>query len=360
MVFVAGSGGLVAYDAGTGAQLWDNAAGAGLSAAVTPDGDTVLVINRVRNSAGNWDFSTAAFDTATGKPVWARRYNGRANGDDVPVALAVSPGGGTVFVTGTSKGKTSGFDYATVAYAAATGKQLWVSRYNRHGRSTDNAVAIAVRPGGGAVFVTGSSWSSGTSVDLATVAYAAATGATLWTKRFDRAGSMAVAVSPSGRRIFVTGDGTATIAYAAASGARQWTRRQDHAFPAAVFVSPLGGGTVVVAGTAIGSGRRSSYFWVAYSAVTGRTKRVGVFADLTGEVELVTAAAISPDGRSLYLTGYSRSVPGAPPEALTVATKIETAARSWFQPVGSQSVAVSPDGGTVYAVGGSSITAIRA
>jgi DNA-binding beta-propeller fold protein YncE len=149
MVFVAGSAGLVAYDAGTGAQLWDNAAGAGRSVAVTPDGHAAFVINAVRNSGGNLDFSTAAFDTATGKRLWARLYNGRANGNDRPVALAVSPGGGRVFVTGTSKGRNSGRDYATVAYAAATGRQLWASRYNGHGHGLDIPAAIAVSRRGG-------------------------------------------------------------------------------------------------------------------------------------------------------------------------------------------------------------------
>src|SRR5262249_59015342 len=104
-------------------------------------------------AGGRWTFSTAACDTATGKPWWARHYNGRANGDDGPAALAVSPGGGTVFVTGTSQGKTSGRDYATVAYSALTGKRLWASRYNGHGRGADIAVAMNVSPGGGSVLV---------------------------------------------------------------------------------------------------------------------------------------------------------------------------------------------------------------
>jgi DNA-binding beta-propeller fold protein YncE len=362
MVFVAGSAGLVAYDAGTGAQLWDNAAGAGRSVAVAPDGHAAFVINAVRNSGGNLDFSTAAFDTATGNQLWARLYNGRANGNDRPVALAVSPGGGRVFVTGTSKGRTSGRDYATVAYAAATGRQLWASRYNGHGRGLDMPAGIAVSRRGGAVFVTGRSWGGATSFDFATVGYAAATGATRWTKRYDRAGgndfATSVAVSLDGRRVFVSGSSgpaIATIAYAAASGARLWARRHGHAFfPAAVLVSPLGG-TVIVAGTIDRSRRLTYYLAVAYSAVTGRTKWVSGFADLIpGQLEVVRGAAISPDGRSLYLTGGGG-------EALTVAAKAATGAMSWFlDGTGPASVAVSPDSGTVYVLEGPDITALRA
>ena len=52
---------------------------------------------------------------------WASRYN--AHGADTASSVAVSPGGATVFVTGRSRGATSNFDYATVAYNAATGLQ---------------------------------------------------------------------------------------------------------------------------------------------------------------------------------------------------------------------------------------------
>jgi DNA-binding beta-propeller fold protein YncE len=358
MVFVAGSSGLVAYDAGTGAQLWDNAAGPGLSVAVAPDGRLVFVIERLSTGGGGSDFLTSAFDAATGNRVWARRYSGRANSVDIPVALAVSPGGGAVFVTGTSKGRTSGFDYATVAYTAATGGRLWVSRYNGHGRSFDSPAAIAVSPRSGAVFVTGTS-----AYDFATVAYRAATGATLWTKRYDRADghdfASSVAVSLDGRRVFVTGDSQgrtsasdfATLAYAAASGARLWARRYGHARPAGVLVSPLGG-TVLVAGTSDRPRLEPGYLSVVYSAATGRTERVSRFADPDLEREFADAAAISPDGRNLYLTGSVASVPGAPAQALTVAANIATGSLTWSQMTGAvevgRSVAVSPEGGTVY------------
>jgi hypothetical protein len=362
MVFVTGSAGLVAYDAGTGKQLWDDAAGAGESAAVAPNGSVVFVIKRLPTGGGGSDFLTSAFDAATGNRVWAKRYSGcpKVGCIDIPTALVVSPGGDAVFVAGTSKGRrNSGFDYATVAYAAATGRRLWVSRYNGHGRSTDSPAAIAVSPRG-AVFVTGTS-----AYDFATVAYRAATGATLWTKRYDRAGGhdfgTSVAVSRDGRRVFVTGGSTgrtpgldiATLAYAAASGARLWTRRYGLAFPAAVLVSPRGG-TVLVAGTRDRSRRDSGYLALTYSAATGRTERVSEFVDPDFEREFVDAAAISPDGRSLYLTGSGASVPAAPAQALTIASDIATGALRWRQVTEAvevgRSVAVSPDGGTVYLV----------
>jgi hypothetical protein len=63
-------------------------------------------------------------------------------------------------------GAAPGDDYATVAYRAATGKQLWASRYNSPESGDDDADSVAVSPDGTTVFVTG--WAA---VGYATVAY---------------------------------------------------------------------------------------------------------------------------------------------------------------------------------------------
>ena len=87
-------------------------------------------------SGGGADYATVAYDAATGAQRWASRYNGPANRDDFALSVAVSPDGATVFVTGASFGGrnraccNSDWDYATVAYDAATGAQRWASRYN--------------------------------------------------------------------------------------------------------------------------------------------------------------------------------------------------------------------------------------
>jgi hypothetical protein len=85
-------------------------------------------------------------------------------------AVAVSPSGKTVFVTGESDSKDFLAQYATVAYNAATGAQQWIKLY--YGPGSDNGYslgyAVAVSPTSGTVIVTGYDGGSG---QYATVAY---------------------------------------------------------------------------------------------------------------------------------------------------------------------------------------------
>jgi hypothetical protein len=227
----------VAYSALTGARLWaaryngpGNGSDAASAVAVSPDGSRVFVTGASRG-ATTTGYLTVAYSAATGARLWVQRYNGPGNGNDAASAVAVSPGGSRVFVTGASRGTRSGPDYATVAYSAVTGARLWVQRYNGPGNGNDAAYSVAVSPGGGRVFVTGASQGARSGPDYATVAYSAVTGARLWAARYNGPGNSfdaasAVAVSPDGSRVFVTGasrgattTGYLTVAYSAATGA---------------------------------------------------------------------------------------------------------------------------------------------
>ena len=203
----------LAYSASTGAKLWLKRFGGSGSFAndlqVSPDGSVVFVTGGSGSTGSGYDYTTVAYAASTGAKMWAGRYDGMAHGDDAALALTVSPGGSKVFVTGYSPGATTGFDYATVAYATATGTELWAKRYNGPGNGDDYGQALGVAPDGSAVFVTGMSPGSA-SVDYATVAYDASTGAKLWLKRHDGTGhstdhGRALGVSPDGSTVFVTG-----------------------------------------------------------------------------------------------------------------------------------------------------------
>ena len=267
----------VAYSAVTGARLWvpryngpGNGNDSASSVVISPDGSRVFVTGASRG-ATTTDYATVAYSAATGARLWVQRYNGPGHGNDAAYSIAVSPGGSRVFVTGESRGTRSGPDYATVAYSAATGARLWMARYNGPGNGNDAAYSIAVSPGGSRVFVTGGSQGTRSGADYATVAYSAATGARLWVTRYNGPATYddaarSVAVSPSGSTVYVTGGsnpGSATLAYSAATGAQLWLARHDDMLLAAVAVSP-GGSRVYVTG--LTGPFRYDYATVAHSA----------------------------------------------------------------------------------------------
>ena len=201
-----------------GSQLWvrlyngpGNGFDAASSVAVSPGGSRVFVTGESQGTRSGPDYATVAYSAVTGARLWAARYNGPGNGNDAASSVVVSPGGATVYVTGTSYGgAATGDDYATVAYSAVTGARLWAARYNGPGNGNDAASSVVVSPGGSRVFVTGESQGIRSGLDYATVAYSAVTGARVWAARYNGPGNgddaaSSVVVSPGGSRVFVTG-----------------------------------------------------------------------------------------------------------------------------------------------------------
>lgn len=120
-------------------------------------------------------YATVAYDAATGNQLWAARYDDPATGGDQAFAMGVSPGGGTAYVTagsaGTDSNSISAYDYATVAYDTSTGDQLWTAHYAGPGSNSDEVYSLAVSPSTGTVFVTGHSMGTASGDDYVTIAY---------------------------------------------------------------------------------------------------------------------------------------------------------------------------------------------
>src|SRR5205823_2831036 len=123
-------------------------------------GTKVVVTGRSVGSAGNGDYATVAYNATSGAQLWAARYDGPAGGDDFAMSLAVSRDSTKVLVTGRSFGSTGSNDYATVAYDSSDGAQLWASRYDGPAEGEDVAKSVAVSPDGTKVAVTGYSASA--------------------------------------------------------------------------------------------------------------------------------------------------------------------------------------------------------
>ncbi len=132
----------------------------------------------------NFDFFVTALDGPTGDGLWSARYDGAMSNrhglspcirfeNELPTALGVSPDGERVYVTGWSASKWPRFcqqgsfgyscfpapGYATAAYDAETGQQVWAARLAASAGELDEALpqSLAVGPDGD-VFVTGRAW----------------------------------------------------------------------------------------------------------------------------------------------------------------------------------------------------------
>lgn len=236
-----------AYDATTGAVLWHRrvAGDSGLddtswSVVAAPDGRTVYVTGDVDDGADvAGDALTIAYDVATGDVVWKSRYD--AGSYDGGFRLAMAPDGGRLFMLGTTRRDQTGNDLLVVAYhtgpGAMAGEQVWEARYDSV-KGVERPIAIALSPDGARVVVTGTADSAGTGTDIATVVLDAATGAREWAATYNgsrNANDAAAGVAVVGNRVVTAGtagEGNVgfdafTRAYDLATGAVAWTRVEN-------------------------------------------------------------------------------------------------------------------------------------
>lgn len=127
----------------------------------------VYVTGRSKGLRTDYDFATIKYDP-NGNELWVARYNGPGNGDDSAESITVDKAGNS-YVTGYIYVASGDYDYATIKYDPNS-NQLWVARYNGPGNGYDFAHSIGTDSAGN-VYVTGSSKGVGTDFDYATIIY---------------------------------------------------------------------------------------------------------------------------------------------------------------------------------------------
>jgi uncharacterized delta-60 repeat protein len=281
--------------------------------AVSPSGN-VYVTGYSYGIGTSSDYATVKYDR-NGNEVWVARYNGPGNLGDYARAIAVDPLG-NVYVTGGSAGIGTPYNFATVKYDR-NGNEVWIARYNGPG-NLDSAYAIAVEPSGN-VYVTGSSDGIGTAYDYATVMYDR-NGNEVWVARYNGPGNLddfanAIAVDPSGN-VYVTGESDgivtrrnyATVKYDR-NGNEVWVARYNCSgdfdwYGSAIAVDPSG--NVYVAGYSYGIGTSSDYATVKYDSA-GNEVWVARYNGPGNSYDCVTAIAVDPSG-NVYVTGISYGI----------------------------------------------------
>ena len=282
---------------------------------IAVDGSGNVYVTGYCTETGTYhDYCTIKYNS-TGGQQWVAKYNGPGNANDEAYSIALD-GSGNVYVTGVSVGSATSFDYCTIKYNSA-GVQQWVARYNGAGNSVDEAYSIAI-DGSGNVYVTGKSWGGyGISYDYCTIKYNSS-GSLQWVARYNGPGdstdvAWSIALDGSGN-VYVTGSsygsGTSfdycTIKYNS-SGIQQWVARYngpgnnyDYAYSLAVD----GSGYVYVTGGSYGNGTWNDYCTIKYNS-SGVQQWVARYNG-PGNYDDVAYSIVLDGSGNVYVTGYSK------------------------------------------------------
>jgi WD40 repeat protein len=314
----------------------------GKAIAVSPDGRWTYAAGRSNGITNYDDYATIAYEAATGRVSWVARYAGEALEEDEPSDLVVSEDGSRVYVTGESEGVDTGEDYATVAYEAMTGHQLWASRYDASTHKSDRAFAMALSPDGTRLYVTGES-DEGT-YDYLTVAYDVLSGQQIAAVRYSDPSTSVdtavdIAVSPDGQTLFVSGHSYViaeggydytTVAYRADDLSESWVARYDGSggwdTVARIVVSPVGD-LLYVTGASQGPDGMFDLATVAYSTANGSEQWVARATRPGLSDEQATAVQTDAQGTSVFVTGSS--FVGGDSEIVTLAYEASTGEERW-------------------------------
>jgi uncharacterized delta-60 repeat protein len=282
--------------------------------AVSRQGD-IFVAGSSMGINSYWDYCLIKYN-AQGETVWVARYNGTGNSTDILHAMALDSLG-NCYVTGESRGVNSYYDCVTIKYNPL-GETVWVVRYNGPSNDLERGVAIGVNELG-EVWVTGSSYGTGTLDDYFTIRYDS-NGFEQWVARYnglankdDRPSALTI---DSNLNVYVTGtvsDSNShfdflTIKYDSA-GTEQWQARynspdDDMDYANAIALDPSE--NVIVTGYSVRIASLNDFVTIKYNPI-GETCWVAIYNDPINRNDNAFALTTDDSGY-VYVTGYSWSL----------------------------------------------------
>ena len=285
---------------------------AGASAMVLDADGNVYVTGSSLGVGTSYDYATIKYDT-NGNQLWVARYSGPVNSSGA--SAIVLDGVGNVYVTGSSEGVGTSYDYATIKYDT-NGNQLWVARYNGPGDDLDWAEAIVLDEASQNVYVTGRSVGVGTGIDYATIKYDT-DGNELWVARYNGPGdgadwAEAIVLDEASQNVYVTGSSMgvgastdyATIKYDT-DGNELWVARYNGPGNGGDWAAAIvfdASQNVYVTGTSTGVGTSTDYATIRYDN-DGNELWVARYSN-PGSWDQASAIALDP-ANNVYVTGGS-------------------------------------------------------
>lgn len=257
------------------------------------------------------DIATIKYNSS-GIQLWAARYNGTGNDEDIPAGVGLDLSG-SVYVAGTAYGSATYEDFVIVKYSYL-GDQAWVATYDGTGNDYDAVTAMTTDISGN-TYVVGMTYNLEFDSDYLTMKYDTF-GRRLWSSRYEGPDDVediptAIALDAA-RQVYVTGtsaglvsDDYTTIKYSS-TGVTRWVRQYNgpaNSFDEATAIAVDGTGNVHVTGMSYGVSSFEDYATVKYNT-DGEQIWVGRYSGTALDYDVPSSIAIDGSG-NVYVTGTS-------------------------------------------------------